>query len=52
MGNEFNLLVFNVIVYAFFDMISGSTLVGIALTYIIDKLYSEARSALGRRNIA
>jgi meckelin len=52
LGYEFTLLLFNIITYATFDVLTGSTLISIVITYTFDKIFSSYRNWLGERNIS
>ena len=46
------LLIFDIYVYNFFDILTGSTLIAIVLTYIVDKFYANYRDDCGQENIS
>lgn len=52
LGLEFQLLLFDVIVFGAFGIWTKSTLVSIALTYLLDMLFSWFRNWQGKRNIS
>ena len=51
-GNEFRILLFDIITYSFFDVLIDSTLISIILCYIFDKCFEAFREWLGQRNIS
>lgn len=52
LGQEVNILIFNILTYCMWDIVFESTLVAIVLTYVLDQFFEFLRGWLGRRNIA
>lgn len=52
LGQEINILIFDILTYCMWDIVFESTFVAISLTYVLDKFFQFWRAWLGRRNIA
>lgn len=51
-GNEWDLILLNILTYSVCDLWFGSTALSILLTYLLDKLLVIVRAYFGERNIA
>ncbi|EGR34301.1 transmembrane protein isoform cra_b, putative [Ichthyophthirius multifiliis] len=51
-GNEWNILLFEMITYLFYDYLTKSTLQAIFITYVFSKFFSFIRDYFGKRNIS
>ena len=51
-GNEFSLIVFEVLVFSFVDLFTADYLISALITYIVTNLISILRYTLGKRNLA
>ena len=51
-GNEWTLLLFDVLLFAIVDLIATDYVLAGFLTYLIDRLVTHLRDSFGRRNLA
>ncbi|KRX07370.1 hypothetical protein PPERSA_06985 [Pseudocohnilembus persalinus] len=52
LGQEVNLLLFNIITFCMFNKVFDSTLKSIFLTYLVDSLFLKIRAFFGKRTLA
>ena len=51
-GNEFTLIIMDIIIYLMWDMILKNTMIALFLSYLVHKFISWLRIFFGERNIA